>query len=506
VVNHLSIGASPGRRDGGEVGNIRLLPNLSGGLLDISSVDLDENLLYDLIDAVTTDRGGSGLWLPFSEISVAKVAIHNPKRPRPAGYRLALSLGNQGGRLNRASLERLDGHMRLRFSQPEGDSPAILALAADDWVPQFGPTLHFDKVSLSGRVVQKALAISYLHVEGYGGSMDGQARLVWGHDWGLTAKVTGDRLRMAPIIEHYGGGGFDGLLSAKLTIGARAKSPSALLDSILVEGPFVIHKAVIDTGQGAANRMRIDMIRAKGKVDRWSFKTEDTLVEAYGGALRGVAETRWSASPKITGQVKVKGVQLEPLLDTLMARRPLSGHLYGDGRFALNAPTFRRIFHHPDLSANIRIDKGIMFETDLENLKEGQTPFNELSARVRMKGGQTLVSALNIESDRLSAEGWIKADNQGELDGKLAVSVQNTISLASVHVGVGGTLDDPSFLPATSSIIGGVIGTGLLGPGWGTALGVRLGQFLDSVTGDENEMEQAMTEAQGTDKKIAIQR
>jgi len=53
-----------------------------------------------------------------------------------------------------------------------------------------------------------------------------------------------------------------------------------------------------------------------------------------------------------------------------------------------------------------------MFETDLENLKEGQTPFNELSARVRMKGGQTLVSALDIESDRISAEGWIKVDNQ----------------------------------------------------------------------------------------------
>ena len=388
--------------------------------------------------------------------------------------------------------------MHLDFSQSQDDSPSVLALAADDWVPPFGPALHFDKVDVSGRLVRKALAIRHLHVEGYGGSIDGQARLAWAQDWDLSAKVTGDQLRMAPVIEYYGGGGFDGRLSAKLTIGARAKRPSGLLDAILVEGPFVIHKAVVDTRQGADKRMRIDMIRAKGKVDRWSFKTEDTLVEAYGGELRGVTETRWSESSRITGQVKIKGVQLEPFLDTLIAQRSLSGDLFGDGHFALNAPTFRKIFHNPDLSANIRINKGIMFETDLENLKEGQTPFNELSARVRMKGGQTLVSALDIESDRISAEGWIKVNNQDKLDGKLAVSVQNTISLASVHVGVGGTLGDPSFLPAASSIIGGVIGTGLLGPGWGTALGVRLGQLLDSVTGDESAIEQEMSDGQGT--------
>lgn len=503
ALSRVAIGDARGHIGTGEIRNIRLRPGTgwSSGqlvvLLELGTVDLDEDLLVELIDLATTDSGEGEVWLPFSSISIGEMTVPSVRRPHPTAYLLTADLAPRGGCLKTAVLRRLDGHMRLSYSHVDTKSPALLSLVAHDWVPPVGPALHFDNARLSGYLNPKSLDIRKLAVKGYEGTLNGNVRLVWDRNWTLRGSLRGEGIRMAPVIEYYDGGGFDGLLSANVTIRAKARKPGELLNGIHVKGPFVIRKAVIDTRHGPSKHLRIDAIHAKGKVDRWSFKTEDTLVEAYGGELRGVTETRWSGAPSIKGQVKAKGVQLEPILDALMLKRPISGRLSGDSRFVLNAPAFPAIFHHPDLTANLTVEKGVIFETDLENLKEGQTPFNELKARVRMKEGITLLSALGIESERLSAEGWVKVLRDDRLDGKIAVTLQNTISLAGANVGVGGTLDDPSFLPATSTIIGGVIGTGLLGPGWGTALGVRLGQLLDSVTGDESDMEGEVSKGQG---------
>ncbi|MBI1196141.1 MAG: hypothetical protein GC138_09890 [Gammaproteobacteria bacterium] len=509
VLKRITFGASSKHPGRGDLRDIRLLPGASwipgsdGGTLEVALVDMDESLLYDLTGLSSGHKGEGRVWLPFSNVSVPVLAVRNARNRNPTGYRLKAKLTRDDAGVANAELHRLDGHMTMTFAATKEGSPPALRLVAHDWAPPLGPAFHFDKVSLSGTLSEGGLDIRSVKAEAYKGRLTGHVRLTWDHDWAIQGELEGDGLQMAPVIEYYGGRGFDGLLTAKVSIKTRARDPEKLLDGIRVEGPFLIRGVVIDTNPDPNKRMRIDAIHAKGKVDRWSFSTSDTLVEAYGGEVRGATETNWSDSATIKGRVKAKGVQLEPLLEALMARRPLSGRLSGDGGFVLSSSTFAGIFKQPDLTANLRVDKGIVFETDLEKLKEGQTPFRELKTRVRMKEGVTLLSALDIESDRLSAEGWVKVDRDNRLDGKIAVTLRNTISLAGANVGVGGTLDDPSFAPATSTIIGGVIGTGLLGPGWGTALGVRLGQLLDSVSGDESEMEDPVTEDRGAFKRTS---
>lgn len=509
VLKRISIGASPKHPGRGDIRDIRLLPGASwlpaggGGTLEIALVDMDESVLYDLIDASACHDGGGSQWLPFSSISIPVLAILNSRDPHPVGYRLQAKLTSNDDGVARAELQRLDAHMRMTYTGATKGTPAALKLLAHDWVPPLGPAFHFDTVNVSGYWVAQGLDIRSMEAEAYGGKLEGNVRLSWAHDWSIKGELNTDGLRMAPIIEYYGGRGFDGQLSAKVSVTTNGKGPKQLLDHIRVAGPFTIRNAVIDTNPDPNKRMRIEMIKAKGKVDRWSFKTSDTIIEGYDGEVRGVTETNWSDPVSVKGKVTIKGVQLEPLLAAVMKQRPLSGRLYGDGGFILSAATFSGIFAQPDLEANLSVDKGVVFETDLEKLKEGQTPFNDLKARVRMREGVTLLSALDIESDRLSAQGWVKVDRDDRLDGKIAVTIQNTISLAGANVSVGGTLDDPSFVPATSTIIGGVIGTGLLGPGWGTALGVRLGQLLDSVTGDESEMDDPIKEERGSFKKTS---
>jgi hypothetical protein len=59
------------------------------------------------------------------------------------------------------------------------------------------------------------------------------------------------------------------------------------------------------------------------------------------------------------------------------------------------------------------------------------------------------------------------------------VEMTGTASLVSVPLDVSGTLQSPVLFPNIAALTGAAVGTGLMGPGFGTGVGVKAGEALD---------------------------
>ena len=128
----------------------------------------------------------------------------------------------------------------------------------------------------------------------------------------------------------------------------------------------------------------------------------------------------------------------------------------------------------------------------------GPTPFSELSGRLKMKNNAVLVNDLKVNSDVLEASGKIGIDANDNLGGVIEVGVSQTGSLVSVPIKVSGTVDEPSLRPTNEAIAGGAVGTGLLGPGVGTAVGVKIGSFFGNLFSDDEESDKPKKAAKNT--------
>ena len=58
---------------------------------------------------------------------------------------------------------------------------------------------------------------------------------------------------------------------------------------------------------------------------------------------------------------------------------------------------------------------------------------------------------------------------------------------ASVPLNVSGTLDSPLLYPTGGTMAGAAAGTAVLGPGLGTALGAKVGQWAENLFGKKDE-------------------
>jgi hypothetical protein len=143
------------------------------------------------------------------------------------------------------------------------------------------------------------------------------------------------------------------------------------------------------------------------------------------------------------------------------------------------------------LHAPFQIDKGAFGGMDLskaaslsrnEISSDGETPFEQFSGTLQVRGHLRRVEDFCARSSALVAGGNVQVDARERLSGRLDVSVANTAGLVKVPVRLSGTPTNPVATPSRMMSIGAIIGTLLL-PGVGTALGASAASLLEGQAG-----------------------
>ncbi|GAB6040846.1 AsmA family protein [Endothiovibrio diazotrophicus] len=250
-------------------------------------------------------------------------------------------------------------------------------------------------------------------------------------------------------------------------------------------------------------RLVIDRLRAEGVLHEGRITLSALEGAAYGGTLGGGGELSWGEGWRLAHRFNLKGVALEPLLKALGEPRRLSGRLDADGNLALSADDPARLFHHPELDADFVIHQGVLHNADLEqaarNLvaeeqKGGETPFERCAGHLALRGGDLALGGLTIASTALEAAGGVKVRGLNELEGEIDVGLKGAAMIASIPLHVGGTVAEPSLRLTNEAIAGAGAGSAILGPGIGTAVGIKAGQLVKGLTralggGEEEEKE-----------------
>jgi len=245
-----------------------------------------------------------------------------------------------------------------------------------------------------------------------------------------------------------------------------------------------------------------DRIDATALLTRNGIQSRDFRAALYGGAVSGPLTVSWKPGWTISGEMKVKGVALQPLAALFFTQHTVSGKLSGDPRFAVRARHTPALLSSLELASDFTVHDGVLHNVDLVAVarnplakQEGdadnprQTRFDELSGHLTVRRGAYHFSALQVASGLLRATGDISIGRDRSLDGRVAAELRGTASLLTVPLQVSGTVQDPQVRPTKSAVAGAVAGSVLL-PGIGTAIGLKASQLTDKLFGGKKQPEQ----------------
>ncbi|RKZ37468.1 MAG: hypothetical protein DRQ37_01760, partial [Gammaproteobacteria bacterium] len=230
----------------------------------------------------------------------------------------------------------------------------------------------------------------------------------------------------------------------------------------------------------------LDTVEADGEWSDTGVRFPHVRVQTLGGQVQGDLTFRWNNPAQLESSFNFQGVDAAQV-SKLFGEGNLTGTASGTGHLIMQAEELTTLAQAPVFEGEVTITDGVILNADLEKaagllrkvpVMGGQTPFDTAHVRFEMREGRLLVPEMDIASARLEASGQMTVEKDRQIAGDLEVGLKNLASIVGIPLVISGTLDEPRLSPSTESVVGAAVGTAILGPGLGTAVGVKAGQAV----------------------------
>ena len=378
--------------------------------------------------------------------------------------------------------------------RPQSGDAYSLEVRAGAWSPPAFPAYTFERLSVDGVLTRTRLDVQRFVADVQGMHAEGGMSLEWQPQWKLMLKLSrlsGDIGRMMP----QGGMELSGDLSGTAQVSAFGATAQDMGKELKVDAQLMMRNAKLNLPASFQHALALDEIQAHVT----SSGTEYTLAEVsgrlYGGTLGGHAIIDMSKQ-QVSAEATFANVATQPLVEVLDKDVALSGKLDATAKLVLDLREPAGFPGNLRLAGRFSMKDGVLGKVDLaqaashpsrDGNKGGTTRFSELSSLLTIDGSGYHFRQLKVSSGAMNAAGKLDITPQKQLDGYLETDVKGTASLISMPLTVSGTLREPVLRPATSALAGATIGTALLGPGLGTALGIKTSNLLHKLFGKDND-------------------
>ncbi|MFA7386149.1 MAG: AsmA family protein [Thiohalobacteraceae bacterium] len=481
--------------------------------LDIDGVALNRVLtmhLRRLVDSPGNMTSSSEQAAPIRSVAITRLVWHKIDGSAIGPF-VANLTWDSGLRPRRIDIAQYDDRLKLALDLRKDQIG--FKVEAQDWVAPIGPRIPLTELRIDGRYDGTALEVTQGRILGPDGTLQFSGPIRWNPDWSIQSKLHGERLNLATLLPAFGQPSVPGLLQGDCRLSLNAERWDALLhapgldcDLTHAQGNDVSSLKLVTTptpdglslNLNADNfslplgpALSFDTLHARGTLLDNRLNLRALHIEAYDGSLESHGLIDFGPLWKIRFDAKTLGVQLAPLLHAVR-KRSLDGRLASDCTGSFEFDTRSAHPGRPDVRCDFEILDGKLYGADLEGaatlLKPGSsdpgsTPFDRLSGRLQLQRGVTQISEFRLQSAALEATGQLALDAQDALSGELSVGLKNTAGVVSVPLQVEGKLGAPEIRPTASAMAGGAAGTLLLGPGLGTAIGVKTGEALRKASG-----------------------
>lgn len=490
-----------GRKSGDDqlfVREMRVIPDLATLLFDgrfsvqrihIAEIETNQSFARAFIDDWKTRPHTASQTSPVAidEISADGITFRLDDQTALGPYNAAISLTREFD-IREISIGRRDKTARLRLTGRENGFD--VSFTAHDWNVPIGRPVHFASLRINAFLRDQDLDIKDLRAAAYNGTLAGSGRLTWGSTPHLTGHLDIEHVAMEPIIHLYGGRGFTGDFDGQLDLVLRSTAGRKPLSDPMVSGNFRIETARAFGRTRAQPVFQFDELTARGSVDRRGLVTEDTVLTAYGGTVTGNTVTSWADGWQVDAELKAQDMDAASALSGFVDGPILTGRFNGHATVGLAAPRFSRLAEKPTISGTFEFRNGVFYKADLqkastaltkEGTSGGQTRFKKFAGTTVVQDGKVSLSNLSVTSAALSASGHMEIDRNHRLRGEMEVGLRQTANLISIPLILSGTTTDPRLRPTNSAVIGGMVGTSVLGPGVGTAVGIKVGDMFKAI-------------------------
>lgn len=238
--------------------------------------------------------------------------------------------------------------------------------------------------------------------------------------------------------------------------------------------------------------IKLERINATGSID---INTQELLLSSinlqlFDGSVDGNLKVVKTSPVSVHGEIVFSGLNTGQLLTAVNGNRSIDGISTGRFKYSLDPLQVEDPIASVTATGEVSIKNGVIYNADLESAARnissewksgGQTEFDELRTLLNIQGGSIELSDLSVTSSILSASGKIKLKQMERLNGTIKVGLNDPTGLISMPLLVSGTVEEPKIRPTDEALAGAAVGTALLGPGVGTAVGVKAGEILGKI-------------------------
>jgi len=244
-----------------------------------------------------------------------------------------------------------------------------------------------------------------------------------------------------------------------------------------------------DWTPAAKPALMLNSLQAKGKLQSSKLHLETIKLTAYEGNLTGNLIVDWQDQWQVDSRISTTGVNLGKLLKALQ-NNSMDGTQSGQFTIRSSAKEPAQLANNINITGDSKIVNGHIYNTDLEQAARalsskwvggGQTPFDESSSHVNISSRDIHLTNIKITSSQLAVTGKLDIMDLEGLYGKLSVGLNDPTGIVTMPLIVAGTIDSPKVRPTDEALAGGAVGTAILGPGVGTAVGVKAGEFIGKI-------------------------
>lgn len=245
-------------------------------------------------------------------------------------------------------------------------------------------------------------------------------------------------------------------------------------------GPALVFDELIVRGVATLNDVNLSQMSAR----------------LYGGKVDGRATASWQNGWRLKGRLDINQVEIQKIASTMLPKTHVSGKLSAKPAFAASAASVAQLVGALQLNTPFNVQNGALYGVDIQKAATaqakqgktgGETRFEQLSGYLVMERGGFRFTQLKIASGSLAVDGNVSVSPKKALSGRINAQVNALGASANVPLNVAGTVDAPLLYPTGGTIAGAAVGTVLLGPGFGTSVGAKVGGWAEGLFGKSNE-------------------
>ncbi len=390
----------------------------------------------------------------------------------------------------------LPGQKITATVRPQPGSVFAVEVQASAWSPPNYPAIVFDRLSVNGILAGTQFNAKKFSADAYGAHLEGGALLEWQPEWQLAVRldaVDGQVERLLPVLGNRIAA--TGSLHGKGHLNTHGREVQALPGNLKFDAEVEIINATVHVPASSQHPLAVDTIKASLSGNLAEYTLSNLVAKLYGGDLSGSAVVH-SATAVVSADVALTNMAIQPMVEALSNEVMLSGILDGKAKFSAKVNEIEHFPQSLQLDGAFHIKNGVLGKVDLvqaasnplkEGNKGGSTRFNEFSSLLLVDANGYHLEKLRVSSGAMNAEGRLDVSPQQQLSGLLDTDLKGTATIISMPLVISGTLHDPIVRPTGSAMAGAAVGTALLGPGLGTALGIKTGNFFNKLFGKKNE-------------------